>query len=65
MKVKTSPLWGLYQLEGEGIRKGGRRVNMVGVLCIHVWKRHNETFGNCFKKGRRVIKEKDGERQSN
>jgi hypothetical protein len=26
------------------IRKGWRRVNMVGILCVHVCKRKNETY---------------------
>jgi hypothetical protein len=28
---------------GEDIRKGFRRVNMVEILCPHVWKWKNET----------------------
>jgi hypothetical protein len=43
-----SPSWGgLYQGEGEDVRKGCGRVNMVEVLCTHVckWKmRHVKTI---------------------
>jgi hypothetical protein len=28
---------------GEDIRKGYKRVNMVEILCTHVWKWKNET----------------------
>jgi hypothetical protein len=34
---KTVPVCGsLHQWEGEDIRKGCRRVNMVKILCTHV-----------------------------
>jgi hypothetical protein len=33
---KTGPVWGWCQWEGEDIKKGGRGVYMVEMLCTHV-----------------------------
>jgi hypothetical protein len=33
---KTGPVWGWYQWEGEDIRKGYRRVNVVEILHTQV-----------------------------
>jgi hypothetical protein len=33
---KTGLFWGWVPVQGEGIRKGGMRVNMVDVYCIHI-----------------------------
>jgi hypothetical protein len=33
---KTGPVCGWYQWEGEDIRKGYRRVDMVEILCTQV-----------------------------
>jgi hypothetical protein len=66
-KNRTKERWvlsgGWHQWEGEGIRKGWRQVNMVKVLCIHVWEWNNETYWNSSKKWGlrgRGIKEKVG-----
>jgi hypothetical protein len=53
-------LGGCYQREGEDIRKGCRRVNVMEILCTHVCKWRNETCRNYSKNGGRVIKENDG-----
>jgi hypothetical protein len=34
-KIKQFLSGGWYQWEGEEIRKGYRRVNMVKILCLH------------------------------
>jgi hypothetical protein len=36
-----------------GTGKGGMRVNMMDVFCLHIWKQNNETCWNYSKKGRR------------
>jgi hypothetical protein len=38
---------------GEDLRKGCKRVNMVGILGTHVCKWKNETYLNYSKNGRR------------
>jgi hypothetical protein len=39
---------------------GYRRVIMVQILCAHVYKWKNETWGNYSLNGGRRIKENDG-----
>jgi hypothetical protein len=43
-KAKQVLLGNWYQWEGEKIRKGCRRVNMVEILCPHACKWKNEMF---------------------
>jgi hypothetical protein len=40
-----------YHWEGEEVGKGGRKVNMVQILCTHVCKWKNETCGNYSRNG--------------
>jgi hypothetical protein len=42
--VKQVLCRGWYQWEGKDVRKGCRRLNMVEILCTHIWKRKNKTF---------------------
>jgi hypothetical protein len=43
-----------------GETKSKRKVNMVEILCIHVWKWKNDSCWNCPKNGGEGIKENDG-----
>jgi hypothetical protein len=46
-KVKPGPVWGAGASgKGEDVGKGYRRVNVVEMLCIHVWKWKNVTCWN-------------------
>jgi hypothetical protein len=38
LNFKKEIFLGWYQWEGEGVRKGGMRVYMVDVFCIHMEK---------------------------
>jgi hypothetical protein len=58
IKQVLSGCW--YQWEGENIRKGCRRMNLVEILCSHVWKWKNETCWNYSKYwGEKKIKENE------
>jgi hypothetical protein len=59
---KTGPVWDWYQWEGVDLRKVWKRLNVVEILCTHVWKWPVETISGM---GEGVIKENDGGGESN
>jgi hypothetical protein len=54
---KTSPIWGVVTMGGGKIRKVWGRLNVVEILCTHVWKWKNETCWNNSRNGEGGIKE--------
>jgi hypothetical protein len=38
--------------EVKDIKKGWRRVTKVEILCTHIYKSENETYGNYSRNGR-------------
>jgi hypothetical protein len=59
-RQNRSCLGGWYQWEGEEIRKGCSRVNMVDILCTPACKWKSETCRNSSRNGGRRLKENDG-----
>jgi hypothetical protein len=60
-----SPIGSWYQWEGGIYKEGCRSVNVVGILCTHVWKWKNETCWGYFRNGVWGVKENDGGSESN
>jgi hypothetical protein len=48
---KTGPVWGLYQWEGGDYKESVEEVNMVEILCTHVWKWKNDTCWDHSRNG--------------
>jgi hypothetical protein len=58
---RSEEVRGLFlPVEREDIKKECRKVNMMEILCTHIWKWRNETYWNYSRNGGKGIKENDG-----